>query len=200
LIEKKAWRLLLTAIIVSVSAGLYLLANHFGKIFGAWNIELPLDGRIPFVPKAIFIYLLIFPFLAAPIFLVKKHRDFFHVIAVYFLLVLSSVSAFMLLPTTMARPMAPEFGVTGFLFWLMRQVDGPHNLFPSLHVSSVFYIALVIGRFCRAAIMSSIFCAVLISLSTLLVKQHLILDVAGGLVFGIGAYIAFWVINARRAS
>jgi len=185
------------ALIVGVvGGGLYILTNALGNLRGAVDIELWFEKYIPFVPDAVFVYLLIFPFLLSVVFRVKKYRDFFHVVLTYLLLIFISVAIFSIFPTTMKRPEIMENGTTAFLFYAIRLADGPNNLFPSLHVSSSVLAALVNGHFCPKSRIISIVVAVAISLSTLLVKQHAVLDVLGGALLG---FATFWLFFKQRA-
>lgn len=161
-----------------------MFANLWGNLWDAANISTRLDAQIPFIPGFVFIYLLIFPFLALPIFLVEKFDDFLLVAVFFAIMVLLSVTIFMSFPTTMRRPEITGGTISGGILLFLRAVDGPFNLLPSLHVSSVTYVALVNGHFCRRSRIPSWILAVLISASTLFVKQHVIWDVLGGTVVG----------------
>lgn len=188
--KEKIGKRFLWLLMISVLGGLgYLAANVWGKLIGATDVQFAFENHIPFVPNAIIAYLLIFPFLLTPVFLVKKYSDFALVIGVYGLLVFVSVVIFFQFPTTMTRPNVAIHGFAGWLFDIIRAVDGEYNLFPSLHVSSVVFVALVNGFFCPKAKWPSWVCAVLISASTLLVKQHAVVDVLGGAGIGVSAYI-----------
>lgn len=205
--ERKAKRLLWLALVGGLGAAGYLGTNAWGKFIDmkdalgksviAANVQFSFENYIPFVPEAIIAYLLIFPFLLSPIFLVKKYRDFALIAAVYALLVFVSLVIFFRFPTTMARSAVPTHGFVGWLFGIVRGVDGDYNLFPSLHVSSVVYAALVNGFFCPKAKGPSWVCAAAIGVSTLLVKQHAVADVLGGVLFGTAAYIALRVMRRR---
>ncbi len=198
MIEKIKQRFFWLAVLVSLSGIGYLAANAWGKLWGALSVQFSFEECIPFMPDAIFAYLLIFPFLLAPVFIVKKYSDFAAVLAAYALLVVISLAIFFQFPTTMARPRAPDFGFVGWLFSAVRTIDGPNNLFPSLHVSSVVYVALVNGYFCPKAKWISWVCVILISISTLLVKQHALVDVFGGAVLGLSAYVLLRVLRRQE--
>ena len=92
----------------------------------------------------------------------------------------------------MPRPDIAVDGWPRYFFEAIYRVDGPHNLFPSLHVSSVSYIGFVNWRFCKKFRVLSVIFAVLICLSTLTVKQHAVLDVLGGLSLGWSAFYVFF--------
>lgn len=196
--EKTGKRILWLAVIGFFGGMGYLAANVWGKIWGATDVQFTFENRIPFVPNAIIIYLLIFPFLLTPVFLVKKYSDFVLVAGAYALLVFVSVVIFFQFPTTMERPDVAIRGFTGWLFGIMRAVDGEYNLFPSLHVSSVVFAAFVNGFFCPKAKWPSWAGAVLISTSTLLVKQHAIVDVLGGAVLGVVGYLVLRVLRRQE--
>jgi len=198
LIEKIRERFVWLAVLVSLSAAGYLAVNAGGKLRNATDVQFVFENSIPFVPNAIIIYLLIFPFLLAPVFIVKKYADFIEVLAIYAVLVVVSLATFFAFPTTMARPSIPAGGFIGRLFSVIWAVDGPHNLFPSLHVSSVVFAALVNGFFCPKAKLPSWLGAVLISVSTLFVKQHALVDVLGGAVFGASAYILLRLLRRKE--
>lgn len=195
MIEKKGKRFFWLALLGGLGAAGYLAANVWGRVWGATDVQFAFENHIPFVPDAIIAYLLIFPFLLAPVFLVKRYSDFIPVLGVYAALVFVSLVIFFQFPTIMARPNTPVYGFAGWLFGIIRAIDGPNNLFPSLHVSSVVYVAQVNGFFCPKAKWPSWVCAVLISVSTLLVKQHAVVDVLGGAVFGTAAYMLLWFLR-----
>ena len=105
-----------------------------------------------------------------------------------------SFTIFMLYPTYVARV---ELDYTNMniiyatLFEVLRGADSPTNCIPSLHVSTaflIFYLSIYLKH--KTLIISTLIYAVLVSLSTLFVKQHLLLDVytgflAASVVFGL---------------
>lgn len=168
------------------------MANSWGRLIGGWNIQFEFEKYIPFIPWMLLIYFLIFPYLATLIFTVPKYQDFFKAVCGYFLITIVSVAVFFCVPTTMLRPEIAADGWLRYFFDAIYYVDGPHNLFPSLHVSSVSYVGFVNWRFCKKFRILSAALAVLICLSTLTVKQHAILDVLGGLGLGWAAFYVFF--------
>lgn len=197
MIEKIQKRFLWLSILVSLGGIGYLASNAWGAVFGARNIQFSFEDGIPFVSNAVFAYLLAFPFLLITVFVIKKYNDFTVVFGIYAVIIFVSLAIFFQFPTTMVRPHAPESGIVGWLFGIMRKIDGPNNLFPSLHVSSVVFMALVNGYFLPKSKWLSIMCAVLISISTLLIKQHAILDVLGGGILGFMGYLVLWLLRRQ---
>lgn len=94
---------------------------------------------------------------------------------------------FLFLPTTMVRPELEEGGLFNFGMWLVYTIDTPTNLFPSMHCSIAWMGARMLirevpmKRKVPVAIASFGF-AFLIFLSTLYTKQHLFVDVIGGVL------------------
>ena len=188
------------SVLMVIGGGLYLLANSWGRVMGSYNIQFNFEKKIPFIPWTIFIYYLIFPYLATAIFTVPKYRDFFRVVGGYWLITFVSSAIFFMLPTTMPRPdeIVPQSGLMGLLFRAIYFVDGPHNLFPSLHVSSVSYIGFVNWRFSlRFRILSTV-AAILISVSTLTVKQHAVVDMLGGFIVGLVTFLVMFRLLDRK--
>lgn len=176
-----------------VGGGLYLLNNHWGSIAGGLNVQRAFEKNIPFISWTILIYYLIFPYLAMPVFTVPKYGDFCKVICGYFVITAVSAAIFFTIPTTMPRPDIVADGWMRYLFEGIYFVDGPHNLFPSLHVSSVSYVGFINWRFCGKKFgVASALLAILICLSTLTTKQHAVVDVVGGVMLGWAAFYAFF--------
>ncbi|MBU4421675.1 phosphatase PAP2 family protein [Patescibacteria group bacterium] len=185
-----------------IGGGLYLLANSWGRIIGAFDIQFKFEKNIPFIPWTILVYYLVFPYLASVILTVSRYEDFLKVVSGYWLIILVSVAIFFMFPTTMPRPdeATPQIGLLGVLFRAIYLIDGPNNLFPSLHVSSVSYIGLVNWRFSPRFRILGIIIAVLISVSTLTVKQHAIVDIFGGLVLGLTIFLVIFKLIGKKAT
>lgn len=198
MIEKKLKRIWLLFLVGVLGGIAYIFANYWGSLLGAMDIQFNFERNIPFVPEAIVAYLLFFPFMLTPVFTVKKYGDFVVVVGAYAILIFVSVVIFMNHPTTMYRPSVTTAGFIGWIFSVIRRIDGPNNLFPSLHVSSVVFVAFVNGYFRPKTRILSWLVAILISVSTLLVKQHALVDVIGGAIFGSGAYAFVYVIINRN--
>lgn len=146
-----------------------------------FDFATPLDAKIPFVPTAAIVYLLLMPLLwAAPIMLRRPAaiRQFARSLQI---LILLSGIGFLLLPSN--DPIAPTTlgGLSGLVFNFADAINLKHNLFPSLHVGMAVVCAHAYGQhlsplptcLCWAA-------ATGIALATLLTYQHYIADVVAG--------------------
>lgn len=153
-----------------------------------YHLALPLDAAVPFLPWTVFIY-----FFACFIFwfflyrrvaaLPRQTADRFFCAnllgkAICFLF-------FVFFPTEMTRPELNGSGLWDAFIRFVYWVDEPNNLFPSLHC--------FIAWLCWAGIrgnkqvstlwrLSALLMAVAVCASTLTTRQHVLADVAGGVV------------------
>ena len=140
------------------------------------------DGRIPFRPEWIVIYVLSFASWLVTFFLLFRQRKehVYRNSAAYLLTLLITFACFMLIPAELTRPEVPG---TGFFPWLTRLVyacDPPNNLCPSLHVICSYYCWRClydtegIPRWYRRF---NLVFLLLVCCSILFVKQHVIVDI-----------------------
>lgn len=145
------------------------------------QLYLPAELRAPFVPAAIWVYLSMYVLFLAPLFRLPAAR----MPALGKQLIagtLASGLAFLLLPTELGFERVLPDGSHAWLYALLFRLDRPHDLVPSLHVVFSATIALacadVSGPRARLALHAWL---AAIALSTLLVHQHHLLDVASAL-------------------
>lgn len=167
-----------------------LLSVQFIVIYGGalWLGEKRVDVHhiyfdwergIPLVPSFAWVYLSVTPLMLLPSLLLDVHqlnRLAWHMA----LAMLIAGAVFLLFPTTTGYP--PPAELSGALE-LLRSIDRPYNLLPSLHValSSLIVLQLypVFGSHGRVIIVTWL--AVLI-VSVILTHQHHLADVFGGLL------------------
>ncbi len=151
------------------------------------NMSLPIDARLPFVPCFILFYVLAFLQWILSYILIAREEEAFccRVIAGELIAKLLCAAVFILLPTTMARP---EVTGTDFFSWavsLIYRLDSPDNLFPSIHVLEswlCFRAALQLKKPGRWYRWVSLALTLLVFASVLLIKQHVVVDIAGGIL------------------
>jgi membrane-associated phospholipid phosphatase len=156
--------------------------------------ELPLDRAIPLVPVWALVYGALYVFLILlPVFVVRQDEHVRRTVIAYLLIWLTAYLFFFLLyPTAAPRP-ARVIG-EGFAVWGLSTLyssDPPYNCFPSLHVAHSFVSALACYRIHRGLGLVATICAALVALSTLLTKQHYILDVIAGVFLALVGYAIF---------
>jgi hypothetical protein len=78
----------------------------------------------------------------------------------------------------------------GYFLAVFQRISKPFNAFPSMHVSYCLFSALAVWGYGSHGIgFVMIAWAVLVALSTLLTKQHHIVDVLAGAALGSGVYL-----------
>lgn len=175
---------------------------------GYWATQLPIDARIPFCEWFVIPYCLWYPFLiAVGLYLLYRDREAFRRYMLFlgstFLL---SELVWLVLPSGQdLRPAVfpRENPLTALIAGLYR-VDTNTNVFPSVHVVGSVGAALALWD-CRglesrkhlrrgAAALAAAIC-----LSTVFIKQHAVLDAAGGLLLaGLAARLVYRSAPAFR--
>lgn len=156
-----------------------------------------LDAGIPFVPFFVYFYVMWFALLAGMgLWLLHRDGKEFR-IYMLFLTAAFFVCAVIYLCWPNGQDLRPQdMEVTSLATWLLSRLyafDTNTNVLPSLHVIgavgavfAAFRTPSIRSRAVRAGI---VVVAVLVSVSTVLVKQHAILDVAAGLAVGVVLYV-----------
>ncbi|MDD3278108.1 MAG: phosphatase PAP2 family protein [Lachnospiraceae bacterium] len=159
-------------------------------VTGSWyhhNIESRLDGMIPFIPQTLSIYLGCYVFWIVNYILIARQdkKSVYQFFAGDMLSRIICLVCFLLYPTTNVRP---EIVGNGFWEQAMRalySIDGATNLFPSIHcLVSWFCVIGIRGRKEIPRVYRWLSCvmAIAVFVSTLTTKQHVIVDVLGGIV------------------
>mgnify|MGYP002552292423 CR=1 FL=1 len=155
-------------------------------IAGGWyhhNIETGVDRSIPFVPEFLVIYFGCYVFWAVNYILIARQdrRSVFQ----FFTSRCVCLVFFLAFPTTNTRPLITGSGLWNQAALWLYSIDAADNLFPSIHclVSWFCYLGIrgrkEIPRWYQSV---SMVIAILVFASTLLTKQHVIVDVAGGIL------------------
>jgi PAP2 superfamily len=177
-------------------AGYFLIPNAV-VMRHARDLATPFDGAIPFLGWTVWIYLAGLPLIAAPLFALRAEPAFHRAARSCALIVLASFACFAAVPICSpglreAAVMVGPDSLTAWAVGALHGIDPPGNLFPSLHVSlsalSCWSIAEAKPRWCWAWWTA----LALIAVSVATTKQHLLLDVAGGLALA-------WAVRGRSA-
>lgn len=173
-------------------------------------VESPLDAKIPFcewfvIPYCVW-YFCIAIVLIYPLF--KDKREFIRAnLLVVGCMVLPMIFC-TLVPNGISSSMRPDFATLGRENFATKAVEliysldsPPRNCMPSMHVSvswAMFFAVLQSKILCKkpiSKVLSGIL-AVLISLATVFIKQHSILDVFVG--FGVAVVVFLAVLAAEK--
>lgn len=175
-----------------IGASCMLLSSMALMFLGAdaWNarwaagrtvqLETLLDRQVPFVPAFIFVYAAYYLWLGLPLVIARSRDQFYRAVTALLLMQVLALFVFVAYPTHIDRP---DVLGTGVAAWLVRQlyaIDRGFNLLPSLHVAHAIFVAgfarAVVPRWFPVVALGS----ALISASTVLVKQHYVLDIPAG--------------------
>ncbi len=153
---------------------------------------MPLDDLIPFAPPFIVVYVLWYPYLAFPAaYLYFKDAGAFVRFGVYFIASFS-ISLFVCSVFPNGQDLRPADPGRGFFAWLVGRIyaaDTNTNVLPSMHVvgcAGIVFAAFDSPRLKKAR-WPLLALGLLIVASTVLVKQHSVLDVLWGLALAAAA-------------
>lgn len=161
-----------------------------------YNFTLGLDNKIPFIASFIIIYVLAFvQWIVGYVVIARESKEVCYkylsaeLIAKFLCLIF-----FFVLPTTMVRPEIASSGFTLGLVKFIYAMDAPVNLFPSIHCLEswmVFRGSLACKKVPNLYKVIMLIFSILVCLSTVFVKQHVVIDIVGGiLVVEIGIFLA----------
>lgn len=179
-------------------AVLYLIYTVCFFLLDNWTrpsytlIHSSIDDQIPFVKCGVIFYCSWFILLVVPIvklWLKKDYTNLWNLVMPMFLVMFTSLAIYLFWPNQLN--LRPET-ITGndpcalLVRWL-ESVDSPTNVCPSIHVATTCTLtyALCSMTDSKKNRFLYILWAVLICVSTLLIKQHSIIDVISGFLFGI---------------
>jgi membrane-associated phospholipid phosphatase len=182
---------------------IYQVLNHGER--GARQLITAVDHQIPFVEIFVVPYLLWYAF----IFLMFVYLCIFDR-AIYYRTLLSFCVGMLVcyviyffFQTTVPRPELMESGILTKMVQYVYGADQPFNCFPSIHVLSSYLMILAIRQSKLWTIKKDILVSTIaysIILSTLFVKQHVVLDVVAGILLGSLLFKLFYYVEAATVS
>ena len=158
-----------------------------------------LDNYIPFLPIFIYIYNIWYPFNILSLYFIFKDNVNIYIktiISLVFCFIISN-SIFIIYPTTVNRPVINSYNnLTEFITYITFKIDTPATrCFPSNHCILCFIIifsVLAIKNMTKWKKRIIVTTNILIVLSTLFVKQHVVYDIIGSLVITL---ICFYILS-----
>jgi membrane-associated phospholipid phosphatase len=174
---------------LTVIFGLLFAVVYFGAdmvSYGAnqrWKVAFDFEKELPFIPAFAIAYLSIIPLLLLAPLIFRSTRDLLPLFCTLSLVVITAGICFLLIPIEKSFPPRQADGIFGIFFNLADTINLSFNDLPSLHVAlSLTACAAFAGR--SNAIGKSLFAiwALLITVSTLFIHEHHILDIGGGVV------------------
>lgn len=158
-------------------------------------LALGVDAYIPFVPSFIFAYVLYYPFLLLPAPVLRKRADFYSAFVAFSLMQVCAAVTFVLVPSRMERPEVTGEGLAADLVRWVYSLDQGWNVLPSLHVGHSVLVALIYWSYGRRWFVPVALGTVLICVSTVLVKQHYLVDIPAGAAL---AWVLYRLLGMQR--
>lgn len=175
----------------------YVIINHISSDRpDARVLAFSFDPDLPIIPAFVYIYMIYHLFIYLSLFryllLPKKKPDLRRLVVALFSSMMVGSLIFLIMPTHVPRPTIIGDTVTRKILLFLYSIDEPFNCFPSMHVAWTlvlcFYQQKLIGRKWLLTLGNWLL-FILISLSTVLIRQHYTPDIIGGLMLGIAAVI-----------
>jgi membrane-associated phospholipid phosphatase len=164
---------------------------------GGYDIYCKWDDKIPFVPIFVVPYFLWYIYIVAVglIFYMKSKNDLRKTFLTINICMAVGIMIYIIFPNYQSlRPTA--YASDFFSQWvkILQQGDSASSVCPSLHVavSVVLYTAVADSVCFKNNLkikVSALLLTILISLSTVFIKQHSIVDVVFGYLLGVAAYV-----------
>lgn len=173
-------------------AATYLPINAFSVGRAAYTLFLPGEERLPFLPIFEYLYVLTYFLPGLLIVTVRDYAVLRRLVRAYGLTLLSAYATYLLFPVYFERP---PLEVSSFHTWLLslEYLDKPYNHFPSLHVA-LSWLAVHASQVSGKSRFALGVLATGISVSTVFVKQHYIVDVLYGFAL---AWVAWRLARSR---
>lgn len=184
------WAILPLLTIVVLNCLIYWGSDQLTSARYHYDFTGTLDRMVPLVPAFIWIYILAFPFWAVGYLLAaRRGKDmFYRFVATDLTIHFICFICFILIPTTNIRPEIPGNTLSEKILALVYSLDGgnsPSNLFPSIHC----YVSWMCWKGVEGSEKVpkwyqrfSLVFAILIIISTQVLKQHYIVDAAAALL------------------
>lgn len=189
---KKLW-LSLTSNFVPLS---YLISIPILNIFygllnsgsrGMNSLMTDLDRSIPFLKAFIVPYVLWYPFIFAVfVYLcIRDRQTYYRTLIIFNVGLLVCYFIYFTYQTTVPRPvLIDDDWMTQIVRWIYSN-DQPFNCFPSIHVFTSYLMARAVqmsAQTNKSMKIGVMLLATIIILSTVFVKQHVVLDIAGAIL------------------
>lgn len=197
-IKKNKKGIIGTIFLVLFQSALYLITKLFQTsptLIGGLK-----DYSIPFIPKFIYIYIFwyLLIFIVPIILYIKDKFTYYKYFTTYIICIILSDLIFIIYPTTIIRPTIASTNITETIINLVYQLDTPVlNCLPSLHclVSFLFiYCSINNNKIKIITRIIFILSSLLIILSTLFVKQHVIIDIVSAFIIS----LPIWLIISKN--
>ncbi len=179
------FRFAITVFFLQIETLTYLIVNWVTSAFRSVSLLTPADEAQPLRPRSLWAYLSLVPYCLLMFFEFRSYRQLMRILTCLWLDSALAYGCFFRWPSAYPRPALPALDDAKLRdSWrALHKMDRPGNTFPSLHVSHVYLLALIMSRQVPRGHAEAYFAwATVVSLSTVITKQHYLVDVTGGLM------------------
>jgi membrane-associated phospholipid phosphatase len=189
--QERFKKIILLLTIIALYLGVYRLVQTINPVGS--NLAIGLDKYIPLIPEFVVIYLLYIPMI---IFVFAFYWNDYKTYRSMSLMLIAVISiAIMIYSVFQTEVLRPIISSTDFFTRLTNTIykyDMPNNTFPSLHVALTSTISAFVYEKNTKVGLVLLPLAFLIILSTMFIKQHVVLDIIGGLI------LAFFIFKIKN--
>ena len=170
-----------------------------------FDVSIPfIDGHIPLWTWMIVFYVLFYAFWVVGFVIIgRESRELcYHLLSGELIAKLICLVFFLVLPTKMVDWPSGQFEINNVFDWTTQMIynaDEPNNLFPSIHCLESWVVLRGAWRCKKPPKWYPILCtflAIAIFASTVFVRQHVVVDILGGILV---AELGFWLAAKFRA-
>jgi membrane-associated phospholipid phosphatase len=199
ILAERGWVLIVSLLLIPAILGTNLIYDGLNHGPNRIFLESPLDRALPIVPIFAIPYVSLIPYIGISLlaFLFVRIRVYRSAAITMIIVWFISYAFYFFLQSYIARPAITGTDPFSGIIRSIYASDQPYNDFPSLHTSLSTIIAIHWWRVDRRIGIPAAIWTALIVMSTVLIKQHYLADVGGGLVLaGVTSWI---VIRTTRA-
>ncbi len=159
-----------------------------------YSTALEIDNKIPFIPAFASVYFSAYILGNMAYILLFMDPELFRVVVGHLILLIVAILCYVLFPCRVnRRENLSVTNVSTYLISKFQHTSKPYNSFPSMHCAYCFFTAFVIFHYVGFAVgVIMLVWASLVALSTLLTKQHHLIDVFAGAGL---ASLVYWIIQ-----
>lgn len=170
----------------------YMTPNHFVVFEPKYLFFFDFEKSVPFLNWSIWVYLSDYLYIGLVFMLLKEKNNMNKLFYSQVLLLFFSMFIFFFFPTTFPRPVVEYQGISGALIKMLHSLDNPGNACPSIHVAMTFLAGFGFIKERRKLFPFFMLWAVLISISTITIKQHYFIDVLVGFLLSLFFYFVVY--------
>ena len=200
ILAERGWGLIVSLLLLPAILGTNLVYDPLNHGPNHIFLQTPLDRALPVVPIFAIPYVSLILYIGVSLiaFLLSRVRVYRSAALTMIIVWFISYAFYFFLQSYIARPQITGTDPFSGLIRSIYASDQPYNDFPSLHTSLSTIIAIHWWRVDRRIGVAAAIWMALIVASTVLVKQHYVADVAGGLV--LAGVTSVLVMRATRAA